>query len=390
MNIDAVARSLADFGAQARAMPRGAFERGGQTHPLICGGHLIGHMVPGHGLALDADLKVMGITKKIPNVAERTPWMRLLEKLSDDRGAITTMAGLRSSYTSGFMDRVTVLQTTQIVGPSSHGMQPNNWYMTYQLQDSARDGGSLDNFSTSTPVAPDRTNPASAWNKQMRDPSGSRTKYLVGVSALSFTATSAPYTAGILIDVLSSRGQIAVNTTPQTATTSALTRYTDGAGVYIATASTNSSAWAWVTSPATVTISYTNQAGTAAQSSATPSTNLMGFAQLISDDGAAGCYPAQTLASGDYGVRAVATVACSETVASPASIGLMLYHPLAFLVGPELNVTTEIEAVNDVMNLVQLPTTAGGLLGHFSFLWRGGLSLASDNITSFVLDSVEG
>lgn len=101
--------------------------------------------------------------------------------------------------------------------------------------------------------------------------------------------------------------------------TAALTRYTSGVGVCAALEN-----YATIgTTSVTATCSYTNQAGTAGQTS--PAFKFAGDGTQSSKAGAMFPMP---LASGDSGVRAVASVTLSATSSPSGSFGVTLYVPL--------------------------------------------------------------
>jgi hypothetical protein len=123
----------------------------------------------------------------------------------------------------------------------------------------------------------------------------------------------------VLADRLSHQGGLSgIVTTAQTTNlpTAALTRYTTGAGVMAAleiyTAVGNTAT--------TVTASYTNQAGTAGQIS-----TARGFGAR---NGGQNQFLALPLASGDSGVRAVASVTVLATTGTAGNFGVTLFKPL--------------------------------------------------------------
>jgi hypothetical protein len=120
-------------------------------------------------------------------------------------------------------------------------------------------------------------------------------------------------------------------TTAQNITQPALTRFTDGAGVEL---------WleiysAWGSTAATATISYTDQDGNAAQSGtiAYPA-GVPSVGQML---------PA-TLASGDYGVRAVASLTLNTSTLTAGNAGLTLMKRLVTIPLPQINVAAVYDA----------------------------------------------
>ncbi|MDH4158668.1 MAG: hypothetical protein OEV62_00240 [Actinomycetota bacterium] len=125
----------------------------------------------------------------------------------------------------------------------------------------------------------------------------------------------------VLCDRLSHQGGLSGTvTTPQTTNlpTAALTRYTSGAGVWCAL-----SIYAAVgTTAASVTVSYTNQAGTSGRTSTAVvfgSANFRELSRLV-------LIPPQ---AGDTGFRSVESVTVLSTTGSAGNFGVTLFRPLA-------------------------------------------------------------
>lgn len=143
------------------------------------------------------------------------------------------------------------------------------------------------------------------------NPTGSNTMYLAGLE-LSCTIPGVAIFYDRLVHTSGLSGTVA---TAQTVASTALTRYTTGVGVnlwlefYSATGGTQ----------VNCTISYTNQAGTSGQTTtfAFPVTTVAG--QM---------FPVP-LASGDSGVRAVASVTLSATTGTAGNFGITLAARLA-------------------------------------------------------------
>lgn len=128
----------------------------------------------------------------------------------------------------------------------------------------------------------------------------------------------------ILVDMLNVSGGLnGTLTTVQTTNlpTAALTRYTDGDGVMAGLC-----IWAAIGGTATtVTLSYTNQAGTAGRIS--PATQIGGSNVA----NAAGRVILIPLAAGDTGVRSVESVTLAGTTATAGNFGVCLFKPLAMM-----------------------------------------------------------
>jgi hypothetical protein len=129
----------------------------------------------------------------------------------------------------------------------------------------------------------------------------------------------------VLADRLTHQGGLVGNVTSTQTTnlpTAALTRYTSGAGVWAAievysnVGATNSNA----------TVSYTNQAGTAAQTATATFGNTFLYGATVTRHMAL-----LSLASGDTGVRSVESVTLSASIGSAGNLGVTLFKPLLFL-----------------------------------------------------------
>lgn len=138
----------------------------------------------------------------------------------------------------------------------------------------------------------------------------------LGVCNFSFAQTG----IWILCDRLSHQGGLVgnVNTTQTTnLSTAALTRYTNGVGVWMALEIYSQIG----TTGANVTCSYTNQGGSSGQTSISVPIGATGFREV----GRMIFMPPQ---GGDYGVQAVASVALDASTGTAGNIGVTLFKPL--------------------------------------------------------------
>ena len=189
--------------------------------------------------------------------------------------------------------------------------------------------------STATPSTAAALSNATTGSLLHTSPSGSKKKRLVGIGLGGASA------AGTLIvyDRLCHQGGLSgTSATEQTTNlpTAALTRYTDGAGVQI---------WLEIftqigTTATTITASYTNQAGT--DSRTTQQANW----------GATGLREAQRLvrlplASGDTGVRAVASVTAAGTTGTAGNFGVVLAKPLLTIPIPAIGIGAAISLLRE-------------------------------------------
>lgn len=382
MDVDVAASRLKQWGAQALAMPRRAFDVEGHTHPLITSsGARIGRLVPGRGIALDADLKALGITRPVPGVLERTPWRRLLDALAGDRGAITSMATLRSATRR-------VIYAVADSFPSSVDVGS----VLNQFDCLDRQG----TFNSAGTVAPTRTSLAGAYNAALNDPPAGKTKYLLGVSAMAATTNFAGFDMGVYVDVLSSFGNVdATITTIQTINSAALTRYTTGAGVYLHMASPwNGTFNVTYSSLPTYTVVYTNQAGTGSRSTSITSGGDVSQSRSIAHDGGSSSvnddlfmFP---LVAGDYGMRSVQSFTASvASSAVGATVGGFLYKPLFFMHAlTELGTTVERDMRAEPDALVGFAVDGSNVLGYHTMLWRTHITTANGSMI-FTFDTCE-
>lgn len=187
-----------------------------------------------------------------------------------------------------------------------------------KLTSLAQYSGSLGAMTTPTTVAnPDNTTPGSL---RQTDPAGGLKKYLTAMAAVMGTGTGAAGSGGVLVlyDRLQHIGSMSGTVTTAQPVAGSLTRYTTGDGVeafieiYSAIGAT----------PTTVTGSYTDQAGNtghAFQSVAIGGAGLQEAQRII---------PLQ-IASGDTGVRVVASVTLAGTTGTPGNFGVTLARRIA-------------------------------------------------------------
>jgi hypothetical protein len=365
MDVDVLAKRLGWLGEQALRMPRGAYEHQGDRHPVIWGDNfLVGHILPGIGLVLGADGKRLGLARNPRGVFDRTPFMRALEHfLLDEAAAITSQASLVSAYQST-KHAVVFADTINLLGNNVSG----SWFETFDVVHTTlfSNPGTTLNRTTS-----------GAWNAAMSDPPSGSTQYLCGMSGfLSGTSvTNNGFSCLILVDALTQSGNQSWNTSATTFTynTPALTRYTSGVGVYPAiTSDANSNLNP--PSATTITLSYTNQAGTSGQTSTYSTAGFMAAGNLLNDAGDGVPYfPFFSLAAGDYGCKSIQTVTISQLMGTgvTATPGVFLYHPHIFWQPfADVGMTVERDAATEGTKfLCVLPTEAGGTLGFLGGLY---------------------
>jgi hypothetical protein len=175
---------------------------------------------------------------------------------------------------------------------------------------------------------------------------GSDTLRIARVTAGNSIPTNAPFTL-MLADRLSHSGGLdATSVAAQTTNlpTTALTRYTTGAGVFACLEIYTQIG----TTATTATVSYTDQGGTAGNTSAAVAigaTNRREIGTLIPI----------SLAAGDTGVRAVASVTLALSTGTAGNFGVTLLKPLALIpVHPGLVTTWEAALGGGCGNLAEI------------------------------------
>lgn len=391
MDVDALARRLRRAGALAASMPRGAFEAQGDAHPYYAGGCRVGRLLPGIGLVLDADGRHLGLTRRVPHVVDRTPFLRRVERaLRDERGAVTSMASLQAAY-AATKQLVTHVDSTAYLNGDAADSVPATWYATF---DQVTPG----NFTNPGGTC-NRASPADAFNRLMQDPPAGKTQYLVGLS-LMLTGTSTTnngWSMMILVDVLAQSGGFdwASGTPPFSYSTPALTRYTSGVGVYGNVVCQNGSRLNF-NPGTTVTVNYHNQAGGTGTTSFVTSEVQFGGG-LPNDVGGTqvNSAPFLALASGDYGLQSIDTINLSAaTVAGTSLGGVLLMHPhVVYEPVGDVGMTIERDAGTDYDLLCPLAVEAGGTLGYIGALYcvsgSSGVGPAAQKV-SYTLDTCWG
>lgn len=367
VNVDYIADRLALIAKIGRDMPP-SWDGAKITIPVIspCGEARIGKILPGRGLYLASDLKSVGITKKIPYVFEHSPTMRLMEKLKSERTAIAAAALITAA---SFFSRKLLTGLGPIVfgtlasydaiinARSTTGVDVTVTKTSITTVASAWSGlfdtGGLPvaGAYTATPGAVCTNATTGALSFGIPNPAGANEVYLL---TFGYTST-VQINMAILADLLVQVGSIAVAGAGATVSSAALTRYTNGNGVMMTWEVTT----ALGATPANLTVSYTNQAGTAAQSTGAQALTvsaIVGRLQPIATG------PYSPLASGDYGVRAVATATTSANMTAGA-LALNLYFPLAFVPGVAANAYIERDSTNQIDGLSIIQDDSSDVLG---------------------------
>lgn len=205
-------------------------------------------------------------------------------------------------------------------------------------------GRLLDNWTIGLPIGTAPTTAAAPT----RTTTGALDIQNGGTSALGIVGAQMALHSGMVLicDRLSHQGGLSGTvTTAQTTNlpTAALTRYTDGVGVMLGLTIYTQIG----TTATTVSASYTNQAGTSGQTTPLVAFGGTGFRE------ATRCV-LLPLASGDTGVRAVASVTVTATTGTAGAFGVTLFKPLYAIIGGQ---TPSSSVVVDLIS----GNTGGGL-----------------------------
>lgn len=361
-NVDQLAERLAGWGRMAKELPP-AFDGDSVRQPMYgTQGEYIGHVLPGRGLYLGRDLKSMGINRRIPNVYPFSPIAKLLDKLQDERGAITTYDAVIAARAGGKAEDWAVTK-------SSHTTAANTWHSP--MADTGVPGLVTYPATTApTDAAPDRST-AGYFGQIGGNTSGADKKYL-----LTFGWSSASAVNMVLLhDVLVHAGAFrwTVLTAETIASPTAITRqYTTtlGAGALITfiatTAVTTASTGTW-------TVQYTNQAGTGAKTVVlnitAGETAILGRLFPIPGGGAAPVAFGHhiPLAAGDFGVRKLEQTTYSVNTGVGGPLTGIIYQPLMYVPGLVADTYVERDSTAQIDGLTELIQVSNvwGALGVF-------------------------
>lgn len=313
-----------------------AYAAGGCRQPVIGPNGCIGHMLDGEGLYIDTDLKDLGITKNLPHVYERSLTARLLDKLGDEKGAITTYDGIVLARGAGnYSDAMAT--------KASYTTVANTWSSGFRATGTPSAG-----TYTSIPGGDDldRTNNG-ALSLLLANPT-SGTDYLLTFGLLAGQQLNCV----MVVDLLLGAGGISATTTsPQTINSVPLNRYTSGVGVYFTFEVTT----AIGTTASNITVSYTNTTPSSGRTTGAQAMTVSMIAQRLLP---VAYGPQCQLQAGDVGVTSVETVTHSAAM-SAGVYALNIYKPLCWLPGIVANIYGEKPMASTVDGLVTLPTAAG-------------------------------
>jgi len=362
VDVDQLARHLAEWGALGRSMPP-AWDGAGVSVPIDApGGGRIGRMLPGRGAYVDLDLKALGIKRPILDVFERTPMRRALDLLLDDRGDITTYNGIIAARTTGARDFTFTKNALTTVASAwsslliASGVPSAGSY-------TAIPGGAV--FTRAS---------AGAISGFMANPGSTTRGYLLTFGYGSSQALN----MAILADALVGAGSIDANlNTSQTVNTTALTRYTGTAAA--CNMLTFEVTTALGATPANITATYTNESGTGSRSTgaiALTSSAIVGRMMPV------GSGPFIQFASGDYGIRSLESVQLSAAMGSGV-LAALIYRPLSFVPGIAAGVYMERDSTTQIDGVTEIAKDSSDVLGSLILLVQPGGS-SSGTITGFM------
>lgn len=355
-DVDTIARNLMLMGKIAATTPK-AYSAGGCRQPVVGPNGVIGHMLDGEGLFIDVDLKTLGITRKLPHVIERTPLARLLDRIGNEKGAITTYDGIVAARAAG--------NYSDAMGTkASYTTVANTWSSTFRAT-GLPTTGTYSNIPTG--AIADRTN-VGALSLLLANPS-SGADYLLTFGLMAGQQLNCV----LVVDLLVAADNIlATANTSQTVSSTALTRYTDGVGVYMTFEVTT----AIGTTASNLTVTYTNTGPTGSRSSGAQAMTTSMIVQRLMP---ASLGPQCALQSGDLGVTSVQSCQLSA-IMTQGKFALNLYKPLCWLPGIVANVYAEKPMASTIDGLVALPQASSQIGCLTTYVYTNTTSTGTMNM----------
>lgn len=318
----------------------------------------LGRVLPGKGIYIDADLKKLGINRPIPWVFERSPFLRLMDRLRyDERGAITTYDGIINARANGKGQDI-------VVAKSSITTVAAFWYDTFRAGGNPA-AGVYNSTTAPTVTATDRAT-TGAWSQYISNPGGTDKEYLI---AIGWGSTSA-HNFAILVDQHQQAGSFRLTvTTAETVAspTNVVRNYgpgSSGTGNEIVFTVTTAR-----TTPTTsnLTVKYTDEGG----NTSTPATAMLANADPVDrclalpDQGS----PFMALATGDIGVRQLSETTKAATADAAGIVAGQVVYPLAFVPGLAASTYIERDAPMNIDGLTELANSSQvvGCLKMFVF-----------------------
>jgi len=384
IDVDGIGRKLARLGRMARAMPP-AWDGAAISHLLAGpGGEYLGRMLPGRGVYVLQDPATLGLRKLPPFVFPSSPVKRLINMIADpdagdhdaERVALRlfeTVAriagGAVTTYDDIIAGRAAGKANDIVFAKASVSTSSDQWEALFRA---AGQPGAGSYTGIPGGAAHKRTDNG-ALSLGLWDPTGGDAKYLL---TFGYGSSSA-FDMIMLADLLVACGAILATTAAdQTVNSTALTRYTTGAGVMacldVTTALSNTAH--------TIRLkSYTDQGGTGgADTGAINSVAAAADGRVLPN--VAG--PFFHLAAGDYGLRSVETFACGTALVAGA-FALNLYFPLCYVPGVAADAYVERDSTIQIDGITELVMTGGGELGCLVLYGLPGGS-ATGELTGFI------
>lgn len=387
-DIDRVAQEIMRLGKIGRMMPP-AWDGAKISHPVSTheGIHL-GRILPGRGLYLDCDLKYLGINKELPHVYQKTRVSKLFDVLKNEKHAILAAGLIGSAILFPRTLPANLMMAIQtydgIINARGNGLGFDAVFTKATITTVANIWFSLLNVAgtpTSVSIANipggtvfDNTVNSSLIFGQVPAPTGGNKAYL---QSFGYTSTVAANTI-LLIDLLVAAGNISDTLiTTQTITSSALTRYTTGAGVMMIMEVTSASLGG---TAANVTVTYTNSGGAGSRTTAALAMTTSAIQSRLQPGST---LPFMALQAGDFGVQSIQSLILSASMVGVGTLAIEQYYPLMFVPGVAVNSWSERDQAIQMTGLKELVQTSGNNVGHLG-MFLFGAGAASGLITGMI------
>jgi hypothetical protein len=338
----------------------------GECTTLLAGpnGEYLGKALPGRGVLLDSDLKAVGINRPLPGVFERSRFRRILDRVNNERGAISTYDGIISARGNGKADDTFISKTGITV---ASGFWSSLWA-------NPGTGGTGTYLSTTAPTGQNRVHGAVGdWGAALTNPAGSDKKYLIACGWGSTTA----HNWAVLVDRLQDAGSFRLN--PTSAETIASPADipsrlygpsgTLGMGCQLIAPVTTIRG---TPGTGTLQINYrntaaadTNTGAQAMSSTADPVNRLLPFPSTNTGS------PFITLAAGDLGVQRIISSTRAATSDASGAFAMAIVFPLIAIPGVAANTYVERDAPMNIDGLVEL-ANASQVMGALDMLLYAG------------------
>ena len=357
---DILAKELIRWVALAQSAPP-AWDGDEISIPIGGSGGIIGRLLPGKGVYLDHDLRrISPIRQIIPGVFERSRTQRAIDFFKDNRRAVacaamTALCGIPDNVSPAAIAAYNDILTQRAAGKykdfavskTSITTAANFWYSLY----AAGGNPTVGTYTNINPGAIHTRASVGAWSGGLQNPASGEKTFLISFG----WAQGSQSNWAIIADLLWAGGNVVVNAGgAQTVNSSALTRYTGGKGVMVTAVVTT--ALGGDTGNVNVS-SYTDQDGNTGNSA--PTTGMAASTPVHRL--APGIGPWMNLASGDYGVRAIASFTAYDS-GSAGVMAVQMYFPLMFLPGIITNSYVEADLYLGTTGMVEL-TQASNVLG---------------------------